>query len=247
MRRINPKLAVPITALALLLAGCGGGSAGRPASAPSASGGQKELLTLGSTLDIQGWSPINQPGYQSWALEAVWDNLVKCDGNGKAQPDVADTFEVTNGNKTFKAHIREGQKFSDGTPVDSAAVKASFEYAAKTSNDYKGVKIETPDANNVSLTWPEAQGPVIENKACNPHILPPAWLAAKKFDKPVGSGPYVLDTAASTTGSVYTFTKNENHWNAQNYPYKKLVIKVITSDTAAVSALKTGQIDATIV
>ena len=87
MRRINPKLAVPITALALLFAGCGGGSAGSPASTPSASGGEKDLLTLGSTLDIQGWSPINQPGYQSWALEAVWDSLVKCDGNGKQNKD----------------------------------------------------------------------------------------------------------------------------------------------------------------
>ena len=36
-----------------------------------------------------------------------------------------DAFEVTDNNATFKAHIREGQKFSDGTPVDSAAVKAS--------------------------------------------------------------------------------------------------------------------------
>src|SRR6478735_1942012 len=250
MRRINPKLAVPITALALLLAGCGGGSAGSPASAPSTSGGEKDLLTLASTLDIQGWSPINQPGYQNWALDAVWDNLVKCDGNGKATPDVADTFEVTNGNKTFKAHIREGQKFSDGTPVDSAAVKASFEYLAKnggSSNDYKGIKVDAPDAQNISITWPQAQGPIMDNKLCSPKITPAAWLKAGKFDTPIGSGPYVLDAAKSTTGSVYTFTKNENHWNAANYPYKNLVVKVITSDTAAVSALKTGQIDATIV
>src|SRR6185503_1690849 len=147
-------------------------------------------------------------------------------------------------------HIREGQKFSDGTPVDSAAVKASFDYVAKNSGssaDYKGVKVETPDANDITITWPTAQGPVIDNKACNPKIAPASFFAAKKFDKPVGSGPYVFDAANSTSGSVYTFTKNENHWNAKNYPYKKLVVKVITSDTAAGSALKTGQIDATLV
>ena len=247
MRRIPKGFAVPVTGLALVLAGCTSQTGAGSSSSASSSGGEKQQLTLAQTVDFYGWDPSNQPGFQGWAAEAVWDQLCKTDAKGKAQPDVADTFEVTNGNKTFKAHIREGQKFSDGTPVDSAAVKASFESAAKTSNDYKGVKIETPDANNVSITWPEPQGPVIENKACNPHILPPAWLAAKKFDKPVGSGPYVLDTAGSTTGSVYTFTKNENHWNAKNYPYKKLVIKVITSDTAAVSALKTGQIDAVLV
>ena len=247
MRRIHLGIAVPAVGLGLVLAGCTSQTAAGSSPSASSSGGEKQQLTLAQTVDFYGWDPANQPGFQGWAAEAVWDQLCKTDAKGKAQPDVADTFEVTNGNKTFKAHIREGQKFSDGTPVDSAAVKASFEYAAKTNNDYKGVKIETPDANDISITWPEPQGPVIENKACNPHILPPAWLAAKKFDKPVGSGPYVLDTAGSTTGSVYTFTKNENHWNAKNYPYKKLVVKVITSDTAAVSALKTGQIDAGLV
>ena len=247
MRRIQATLATSAVAVALLLAGCGGGSSEGSTSAAAA---QKELLTLGATLDIQGWSPVNQPGFQSWALEAVWDQLVKCDAKGKATPDIADTFEVTDNNATFKAHIREGQKFSDGTAVDSAAVKASFEYVAKqggSSNDYKGIKVETPDAQNISITWPEPQGPIIANKVCGPKIAPAAWLTAGKFDLPVGSGPYVLDPAKSTTGSVYTFTKNQSHWDAANYPYKNLVVKVITSDTAAVSALKTNQIDAILV
>jgi peptide/nickel transport system substrate-binding protein len=250
MRRIPKGFAVPVTGLALVLAGCTSQTGAGSSPSAASSGGEKQQLTLAQTVDFYGWDPSNQPGFQGWAAEAVWDQLCKTDAKGKAQPDVADTFEVTNGNKTFKAHIREGQKFSDGTPVDSAAVKASFDYVTKNggaTGDYKGIKIETPDANDISITWPTAQGPVIDNKACAPKIAPASFLAAKKFDKPVGSGPYVLDAAASTTGSVYTFTKNENHWNAKNYPYKKLVVKVITSDTAAVSALKTSQIDATLV
>ena len=84
-------------------------------------------------------------------------------------------------------------------------------------------------------------------RSAAPKIAPAAWLKAGKFDQPVGSGPYVLDAAKSTTGSVYSFTKNPNHWDTANYPYKKLAVKVITSETAAVSALKTGQIDAILV
>ncbi len=248
MRRINAKLAVSVSALTVLVAGCTS-QTGTVSSSAAASAGQKGTLTLGMTLDIQGWDPSKQPGYQSWAHEAVWDTLVKCDANGKATPDVADTFEVADNNATFKAHIREGQKFSDGTPVDSAAVKASFEFVknAGVSNDYKGIKIETPDVQNIAITWPEPQGPIMANKVCSPKIAPAAWWTAGKFDTPVGSGPYVLDKANTTTGSVYSFTKNPNHWDAANYPYEKLVTKVITSDTAAVSALKTGQIDAVLV
>jgi peptide/nickel transport system substrate-binding protein len=251
MPRSRPRTAgaIAVSALAatLALAGCTGGSTTSKSS--GAAGGEKASLTLGFTTDVYGWDPSNQPGYQNWAAEAIWDQLVKCDENGKPVADASDTFEITDTNKTFKAHLRDGMKFSDGTPVDSAAVKASFEFAAKNggaTNDYKGIKIETPDAQDISITWPTPQ-PVIVSKVCNPKIAPKAWLAAKKFDSPQGSGPYVLDAAGTTTGSVYTFTKNASHWNAANYPYKKLVIKVFSSDTAAVSALKTGQIDASLV
>ena len=247
MRRLPVRFAVITAAVVLAAAGCT--SATGTGSPSATSGGEKAQLTLGMTADFYGWDPSNQPGYQGWAAEAVWDQLVKCDAVGKPTPDVADTFEITNNNTTFKAHIREGMKFSDGTPVDSAAVKASYEYLATHGGrqaDYKDIKIETPDAQNVSITWPSPQ-PVMADKVCSPKIVPGSVLQAGKFDAPVGSGPYVLDTAGTTTGSVYAFTKNEDHWNADNYPYKKLVVKVIASDTAAVSALKTGQIDATLV
>ena len=69
-------------------------------------------------------------------------------------------------------------------------------------------------------------------------IAPAAYLEAANWDVPIGSGPYVLDTGKTTTGSVYAFTKNEDHWNADHYPYPKLELRVIESDTAAVSALR---------
>ena len=71
--------------------------------------------------------------------------------------------------------------------------------------------------------------------------------SGKTNDAPVGSGPYTLDTAATTQGSVYTFVKNESHWDSANFPYKKLVLKVIDSDTAALNALKTGQVNGSII
>src|SRR5215207_3923141 len=250
MRRIHARLAAPAAALALLLAaGCTGGATQGQTGTQSSAGAEKEQLTLAFETDPYGWDPSSQPGYQNWQAEAVWDQLVLCDANGKLQPNVADTFEITDQNKTFKAHIREGVKFSDGTPVDSAAVAASFDFVTKNGGaqgDYKGIKIATPDAQNVSITWPASQQ-VMANKVCSPRIAPAAWLKAKKFDVPVGSGPYVLDTAATTTGSTYTFTKNEEHFAAENYPYKKLVVKVFASPAAAVAALRTGQVDAGLV
>ena len=245
-RRTAAAVAGTAVTVALALAGCSSGSS---SSASKTGGGEKDSLTLAFNTDVYGWDPSSQPGYQNWAAEAVWDQLVQCDAKGEATPGAADKWEVADSNATFKAHIREGMKFSDGTPVDSAAVKASFEFVQKNGGaqaDYKGIKIATPDAQDISITWPEPQQ-VLTSKVCNPRIAPASWLAAKKFDAPIGSGPYVLDAAGTTTGSVYTFTKNASYWNAAGFPYKKLVIKVFANDAAAVSALKTGQIDASLV
>jgi peptide/nickel transport system substrate-binding protein len=210
----------------------------------------KDTLTLGMSADIQGWDPSNQPGYQGWAGEAVWDNLVKCDAFGKPEADISDRWSVSEDGKSFTAHIREGMQFSDGTPVDSAAVAATFEYMTSHGGaqaDYKGIKVETPDPQNITISWPKPE-PMIITRVCNPKITSKALLDSGKVnDTPIGSGPYVLDTAGTTRGSVYTFTKNDKHWNAAGYPYKKLVLKVIESETATVSALKTKQIDGALI
>jgi peptide/nickel transport system substrate-binding protein len=224
-------------------------SSANPAFATAPASADKGTLTLAFETDPYGWDPSSQPGYQNWAADAIWDQLVFCGPNGELEPGAADTWKISNQNKTFTAHIREGMKFSDGTPVDSAAVKASFDFASKNggaTNDYKGIKIETKDAQTFAVTWPEPQ-PILNSKVCNPKISTAAYLAAKKFDAPLGSGPYVLDTANTTNGSVYTFTKNPDYWNAGLYPYSKLVIKVVANPAAAVGALKTGQIDAGLV
>ena len=257
MRRIHVRHVVPIAAAALLLAACSGGTSGGPSASGSSgmssssdtSGADKSVLTLGATLDMYGWDPSSQPGFQNWAAEAVWDRLAMCNSTGDLEPDVADSWEISSDNKTFTAHIRDGMTFSDGTPVDSAAVAANFEYLKThggATADYEKATVTTPDASTFVISWPDSQT-VMNSKICSPYIAQPSWLAAGTFDSPVGSGPYVIDAANTTTGSVYTFTKNPDNWNSDNYPYQSLVIKVLTNDTAAVSAIKTGQVDAALV
>ena len=48
----------------------------------SSAGAEKEQLTLAYETDPYGWDPSNQPGYQNWQAEAVWDNLAFCGADG---------------------------------------------------------------------------------------------------------------------------------------------------------------------
>ncbi|MDW8803606.1 ABC transporter substrate-binding protein [Streptomyces scabiei] len=216
----------------------------------TASGTGKSTLTLGMSQDIQGWDPTAQPSYQGWASSAVYDTILRCDGRGKPHEAVAASWSVDKGNTGITVQVRPGMKFSDGTPVNAAAVKASIEYGGKKGGGaarYAGWKVSTPDDMTavIKLDKPD---PLIVQRTCDMRVSSPDYLASGDTNKaPGGSGPYTLDASATTRGSVYTFKKNEAFWDSKAYPYKKLVIKVIPNETAAINALKTGQIDGSLI
>ena len=249
MRRIKAKLAVMAVAPALLVAGCSGGSgsSGSNSNAPGSSG-EKDKLVLGMTADINGWQPNDQPSYQAWGIDAVYDRLVVCQPDGTLTPAAATTWEQSKDNKSFTAHLRPGMKFTDGTPVDASAVEASFKLLAKTATDrYGGVTFTSPDANTITMTWADPQ-PLMDVRVCQPHLASAKYIASGDLKTaPVGSGPYTLDKAGTKTGSVYSFVKNEKFYDAKSYPYKRVELRVITSETASLNALKTGQINGTVI
>jgi peptide/nickel transport system substrate-binding protein len=237
-------------ALTLLVAGCSGssgGSSGSNSSAPGSSG-EKDKLVLGMTADINGWQPNDQPAYQAWGIDAVYDRLVKCQRDGSITAAAAATWELSKDNKSFTAHLRPGLKFTDGTPVDASAVEASFKLLGKTAEDrYGGITYASPDANTITMTWAEPQ-PLMNTRVCSPYLASAKYLASGDLKTaPVGSGPYTLDKAGTTAGSVYSFVKNEEFYDAKSYPYKRLELRVITSETASLNALKTGQINGTVI
>ncbi|WP_165215025.1 ABC transporter substrate-binding protein [Schaalia sp. ZJ1691] len=251
MRRFVPTTVAGMAMLALSMSACTSTGGGAASGEDSASGaGSSKTLTLGMTADIQGWDPSNQPGYQGWAAEAVWDTLIKCDAFGKPVPAMAESWEISDDTRSITAHLRQGMTFTDGSAADSEDVKASIEFSGShggAQDDYATAVIDTPDPHTVTITWPDPQ-PKMAGKLCLAKVTSKELLDSGEVNnKPIGSGPYVLDSQNTTRGSVYAFTKNPDHWNADSYPYEKLLLKVYDSETAALNALKTRQIDGTLI
>ncbi|MCZ0997505.1 ABC transporter substrate-binding protein [Streptomyces mirabilis] len=249
MRRITRPAFTAVT-LTTALAAMAALSGCTDASSTSGNAGGKDTLTLGMTQDIQGWDPTSQPSYQGWGATAVYESLFRCDALGKPQPAAAKSWTFKSGNMGVTVHLRSGMKFSDGTPVNAAAVKTMIEYAAKTGGSasrFAGWTVATPDDLTADITTP-SPNPVLTARLCEARLASPKYIAAGKTNKaPVGSGPYTLDTKATTSGSVYTFVKNDKYWDTKSFPYKKLVLKVMTNETASINALKTGQIDGSLI
>jgi peptide/nickel transport system substrate-binding protein len=129
---------VPI--LALVAAGCGGGSKSTTKST-SAGGKGGDLRTVANAAP--SGSPDPQVNYtlQEWQLLIVsHDGLIafRRVGGAAGTKKVADLAESipkpTNGGKTWTFKLRSGIKFSDGSTLDGADVKATFERLFKIGN-----------------------------------------------------------------------------------------------------------------
>src|SRR5262245_9450930 len=211
------------------VSGCGGSSSSNSASK---AGGSKDTLTIGMSADINGWDPTTQPDYQGWAHQAVYDTPFRCNAQAQPQPDIAESWTFKPGNTGVTLHIRQGMKFSDGTPVNAEAIKASLQYAQKNgggTSRLAGWTLTSSDPQTAVITTPKPD-PLLTVKLCALRVTSPKQYAAGKVNAaPIGSGPYTLDSSASSRGSTYVFNKNPSYWDAKDFPYKKLVIKVIAS------------------
>ncbi|MBN9179446.1 MAG: peptide ABC transporter substrate-binding protein, partial [Microbacterium sp.] len=206
-------------ALAVALAGCTAGSGTDKSAQPD------RTLTIGMTSDVATFDPAqSQVGGPNQYMLPVYDTLIRKDDDGKLVPMLATSWKYTDSSNTvFELTIRDGVKFSDGTPLTTEAVAASLQ----RFRDGKGPRatglayvtdIKAVDAKIVRLTLSAPDPALAENLTLVAGmIVNPKADAAALTSEPAGAGPYVLDTADTRRGDVYVYKRNKNYYNASAF------------------------------
>ncbi|MBW8481258.1 ABC transporter substrate-binding protein [Actinomadura parmotrematis] len=267
MYRTNPtgkiKIAAVAAAAALLLAACGDGSsaAGDKGDGKPKAGGTLTVALGGDPVSV---NPRAVTPLVREVSRPIVDSLLALDpATKKPVPWLAESVKANADATEFTFKLRSGVTFSDGTPLTAKVVKDNFDdivaNKAKTAGSssvalldqggYKGT--DAPDDLTVVQhfakpypTWPLwAAGTAFG-------ILAPKTLALPldaRFDKIVGSGPFVLQSY--TKNSQVVLTKRTGYkWgpktakNAGDAYLDKVVYKVITEPSVRTGALKTGQV-----
>lgn len=286
MRKTKSVLAVAGTAaLIASLAACGsnngaspGGSSTSPTNSmsttPSGSSASPGLVDvkgqpviIGTTDTVTSLDPAGAYDEGSWTLMYnMYQTLVTIPAGGnKPIGDAAQSCTYTNP-KTLKCVLRPGEKFSNGDPLNSAAVKysivrnmkinsangASVLLSSLTSGTTKSGaykfnpnSISTPNATTVifHLTRPDtvfiSALTTPAGAIVDPKVFPATSLL--KGSGVVGSGPYEL--TKYTAGQIAAFDANPLYTG----PFKPQAPKVIMqyfSDTSALKlAVQGGQVD----
>jgi peptide/nickel transport system substrate-binding protein len=226
------------------------------AAAATASGAAApRTLTIGTLVAETSFDPYkNDAGYFLQYLQPVYDTLIERKSDGTFSPGIASSWGYARGSKNteFRLVLRKGVKFSDGTPLDSAAVKANLEFAkgaagprAEELAAVESVDAPSPTTLVVHLSASDPSLPHTLSGVNGMVVSPKALLDPVGLDKqPVGAGPYVLDRTQTVPGERYTYVRSERYWRRVTLPYERIVIRVYANASAAFKAVKTGAVDA---
>jgi peptide/nickel transport system substrate-binding protein len=238
-------------ATSVTLAACGGQATG--ASHTTSSGQPGEVLTVGFSVQApETLDPAKAPQNYAWFEELAYEPLILQRSDGSLAPGLATSWSYTGtGNTTFVLHLRQGVKFSDGSPLTAQDVADDLGYVVKSAGQMSPflagdtftatgpltvtIKATSPNPDFPQiLTQDDVVGDIISAKG----LRSPSLLGTQTL----GAGPYMLDASATVTGDQYTYIPNPNYYDKAAVHWKKVVVKVITDPQSMLNAMKTGQV-----
>lgn len=189
-------------------------------------------------------------GYE--AALCLYDRLLSFDAEMVIQPQLAASFEMADDLMSATLKLREGAKFHDGTPVDSAAVKFNIERMMDKERNPTNRPLwdpvagaETPDPLTVVIRLSRPFSQLANTLAHGSGaIVSPAAVEQHGEDgiaqNPVGAGPFRL--ASFSPGQELVVEAFEDYWDGAPAS-SKITFQAIAEPATRISALKTGAVD----
>jgi peptide/nickel transport system substrate-binding protein len=226
-----------------------GATSGSAEAAPVKMGGT--VTTILQNLVFADVDPAfgSEPLWEAQFMDAIFGDLFTALPNGKVGLGFAASDTLSNNNKTFTFTLKHGIDFSDGTPLNAAAVvfniKRDLANACICASDFQYVKTVTataPYTVQIQMSQPDS---VIAQAFLGDT---PDWIASptaiKKMgntafgEHPVGAGPF--EVSQIVPNSKVVLTKNP-HYYIKGEPYLDgLTFETQTVDQSAYAALQSG-------
>jgi peptide/nickel transport system substrate-binding protein len=267
--RASVRISTLLVVGALALAGCGSGANTQNAggTSPAASGEAVDggTLVYAEVTPINNWQTQAARFYEkSNVLNSVLDRLTYFDPDkGELVPWIASAFSANADSTEFTFTIRPGVTFSDGAPLDAAAVKANLDsfglgvpaaqiqpnvdFAGYQSSEVIGsdqvlVTLGAPNSNFLRATSSVTAGLV------SPATLQKDAAGQSAISSIAGSGPFVYESEkpdeevvlAKRDGYAWAPDGAENPGEAH---LDKVVIKYLPEVAHRAGAVQSGQVD----
>jgi peptide/nickel transport system substrate-binding protein len=187
-----------------------------------------------------------------WHL--VYGRLMIQNADGSLTPDLAESATIVD-TSTIEVVLRDDLTFSDGTPLDAAALKISLETAIanRATNEpayqapffaLQSVTVVDPTTARLTIgggtaaSWYDAHIATWQTSIIKP--------SQTDWTIPIGGGPMVVDSFQP--GQSLVMSRSETYWNADEVKLAGYEFVQISNEQpqSGIAALRTGQVDVTI-
>ncbi len=256
MQNTKKVLALVLAAVITVIAcGCGAAAptettpapaATEAAAAASTAAAPTEAPEVDKHLNVAVYWHNNVDTMDSWGgwwtqRYAIGECLLTMNANMELVGCLADEYEIVDP-QTFKFHIRQGVKFSDGCDLTPEVVKESLVRIAEGNSRGQNMKLEsvTVDGEYVicKTTEPYSAFPYMITEPMN--IIVDTNHDMNNYDiYPICTGPYkVIDF---TPDEKWELERNEYYWKGT--PDIKYITNYNIASDARIGALMSGQVD----
>jgi peptide/nickel transport system substrate-binding protein len=225
---------------------------GVSAAATAQSGDEKVVLTV-ATDDVDSFNPlvgVEVPDYEAWNLQ--YATLTdKAAADFAVIPGLAESWEASNGGKTYTYTLRDGLRWSDGMPLTAAEIawninRGRDEQWGHSYSTVQNLKASAPDERTLVIvsSVPDPKLPTMDIYLLPQHIwgkLDKNEITKYDGQDGVGSGPFTL--AEYKPGQYWRMVANDNYWGGRP-AIDEVVFRVFNNADAMVAALEAGEIDA---
>jgi len=230
------------------------------------SGNETNCGTLDMAFNFDMQVPDPDIFYQADGLnvtQAAYEGLLRYKPNAEPpeiEPQLAESYEVSDDGLTYTFHLRQGVTFQDGTDFNAEAMVKSFDRRTAVNAGpafYTSFidSTETPDPYTLIINLKEPVNVFLGLvaspygfKAVSPTAVAEhevdgdqaqAWLATHS----AGTGPYSI---SSVEPGAYELTRNDGYWGTDPFVpacYQKVNIRVIPDFTTQALELENGGLD----
>jgi peptide/nickel transport system substrate-binding protein len=234
-----------LTLLSMVLGACALTSTPpAPTPTPTMTGG---TLRVAISSEVASLDPWNDEA-SLVATRQVFETLVAIDPlTGAVVPALAASWQMANDGASWTFTLRDAVRFHDGSPLDGAAVAASFArgrlasaYRTLFDDPSAIVSVQAVDPRTVRFELRAPFGPFLA------HLASPQ--AAITHSSGAGTGPFTSSAAALAPDGTLTLRRNDSYWrrdaSGKQLPYLDgLVLRPVRDATSRLAELRAGRVD----
>ncbi len=249
---IHPRIARLVLPVLLLVCGA--------ACSPDSGEVPAGVFIVGQVAEPKSLDPATVTAVNDFRiLVNLYEGLVRYAPDSlEVEPAIAESWTISDDGTVYTFKLREGLTFHDGTPVNAAAVKFTFDRMLDENHPmheetgpfplaffFAAIEeVEAVDERTVRFTLEEPYAPFLSNLAYPPGmIVSPAAVreyGARFGRHPVGSGPFAFEAWESNVKVVLqAFPGYRNETESA----RVLIFRPITDGNARVAAMLSGDLD----